>query len=411
MRAQLLMLAVTVSVVACAATEPQRTMGTELPEAARVAQRAELEPKVEDFLSQIAAPGNEEGLARWNQGICPQVTGLSRDEGEFILGRISEIGRAAGAPLAEERCRPNLYIFVTTQPKELLRGMKQRNFAFAFGNVAPAVVDEFIDAPRPVRVWYNTRSETVGGLGQMAQDLLVTAPVVSRVFVIVDRAQVQGVSVGQLADYLAVVGLAQVQPAAQVAETQSILTLFDRSSQPTPPTRMTDWDRAFLKSLYATEQTGNQRAEIASSMVREIVPDPLDEVTVHARRESLNKLHEEIGKTEEAFYKAYNKANTEPDYVINCRDDRAGMSNVRVCNPRFVDAANEAETQGFFSGVAALPAWVVVAARRPAYQKHMLDVVQKNPELIAAARKYYELSKHYDAVRKEKFKGRWLVWD
>jgi hypothetical protein len=174
---------------------------------------------------------------------------------------------------------------------------------------------------------------------------------------------------------------------------------------------MTDWDRAFLKSLYATEQTVNQRAEIATSMVHEIVPDPLDEVTVLARRESLNKLRQEIGETEETFYKAYNKANTEPDYVINCRYERAGMSNVRVCNPRFVDAANEAETQGFFYGYAAIPAGLMVAAKTQAYQKHMLDVVQKNPALVAAARKYYELSKHYEAVRKEKFKGRWIVWD
>jgi hypothetical protein len=146
-------------------------------------------------------------------------------------------------------------------------------------------------------------------------------------------------------------------------------------------------------------------------MVGEMVADPLDEVTVRARRESLNKLRQEIEKTEEAFYKAYNKANTEPDYRINCRDEKAGQSYVRVCNPRFVDKANEDETQGFFYGYAAIPAGLVVAARRPAYQKHMREVIQKNPELIAAAGKYYELSKHYDAVRKEKFKGHWLVWD
>jgi hypothetical protein len=284
--------------------------------------------------------------------------------------------------------------------------------------VLPALVEEFIDAPRPVKVWYNTHTETVGGLATFAQGLIVTAPVVARVFVIVDRAQVQGVSFGQLADYLAVVGLAQVQPAAHVGESQTILTLFDGSPQ-AAPSRMTDWDRAFLKSLYATEQTGNQRAEIASTMVREMVPDPMEEVTINARRESLNKLREEMGKTEEAFYKAYNKANTEPDYQINCRDERVHMDDrlslamtyVRACNPRFVDKANEAETQGFFYGYAAIPAGLVIVSRLPAYQKHMLDVVQKNPDLIAAARKYYEIAKHYDAVRKEKFKDHWLVWD
>ena len=84
---------------------------------------------------------------------------------------------------------------------------------------------------------------------------------------------------------------------------------------------------------------------------------------------------------------------------------------VRLCKPHFADTANEAEAQAFFEGQAAIPAWAVIAARMPAYRKHLRDLVQKDPKLIAAARRYYELTKHYEAVRKEKFKGRWLVWD
>jgi hypothetical protein len=39
------------------------------------------------------------------------------------------------------------------------------------------------------------------------------------------------------------------------------------------PAGMTDWDQAFLKSLYATEQISKQqRGQIAHQMVREMAP-------------------------------------------------------------------------------------------------------------------------------------------
>jgi hypothetical protein len=50
------------------------------------------------------------------------------------------------------------------------------------------------------------------------------------------------------------------------------LKLFDDAPQ-VAPAGLTDWDQAFLKSLYATEQMSKlQRSQIAHEMVREIVP-------------------------------------------------------------------------------------------------------------------------------------------
>src|SRR6516164_4659362 len=98
MRTRLLMLTAVLCLVACAATEPSGT-STALSGAARAARRAELGPKVEGFVNEIAALGNEAGLPRWNQEVCPQVSGLSQGQGEFILARISEVARAAEVPL------------------------------------------------------------------------------------------------------------------------------------------------------------------------------------------------------------------------------------------------------------------------------------------------------------------------
>jgi len=91
-----------------------------------------------------------------------------------------------------------------------------------------------------------------------------------RVFVIVDASQVRGVTLGQFADYVALIGLAQLEPADSLADAPTILKLFNGAPQ-AAPAGMTDWDRAFLKSLYGTEQYSHgQRQHIVRAMVRQM---------------------------------------------------------------------------------------------------------------------------------------------
>jgi hypothetical protein len=407
-----LVLTAALGLVACTATGPDRKLTAS--EEARQALRAELEPKVEEFINEVAPSGNEAGLLRWNDEVCPQVTGATEDQGEFILARVSEVARAAAVPLAGEHCSPNLHIFVTARPKELLQEMEKRNSEFVFGvNASSAIVHEFVDTPRPVKVWYNTTNEMAWVPPLIdVQGLAVTAPVISRAFVIVDQRQMQGVSVGQLADYVTMVGLADLKASEHLGDAQTILKLFDGPPQ-AGPSGMTDWDRAFLKALYVTEQSGQQQAQLASAMVRQIVPTPLAEIVITARAEKLSKLEKKIEKSEDAFYEAYNKVNTEPEYKVYCNVEvvTGTHRSVHSCKPQFVHTATSAAVDAFFSGHAAIPPGAVIAVKMPGYRKHLREVAEKNPELIKALRDYYTLTKHYESVRKEKFKGRWLVWD
>jgi hypothetical protein len=262
------------------------------------ASRAELAPRVLKFVDQIAVRQNDEGLPRWQDPVCPLITGLSRLAGEFTLGRISEIATAAKVPLAGEHCRPNLFIFVTTDPLQLLQTMADKKRIVTFGDATPTLVDEFIKTPRPVRVWYNTSMRTPEGtppnqgLPNAAQLLggsaLAGAPIYndidrtshillsktwsfSYVFVIVDQTQLRQVSRGQFADYVAMVGLADIKPGAHLGNAASILKLFDGAPQAAPG-GLSEWDQSFLKSLYATEQTAKtQRGDIAKSIVRDVL--------------------------------------------------------------------------------------------------------------------------------------------
>jgi len=92
------------------------------------------------------------------------------------------------------------------------------------------------------------------------------------VFVIADQARLHGMTMGQFADYVAMVGLAKLKPDARLGDAPTILTLFNGAPE-AAPTGMTDWDQTFLKSLYVTEQISKQqRGQIARQMVRDIAP-------------------------------------------------------------------------------------------------------------------------------------------
>jgi hypothetical protein len=261
------------------------------------AQRAQLAPRVRAFVNAISVPEQGGGLARWHAPVCPQVTGLPRESGEFILWRISEVARGAGVPLAGEHCQPNLFIFLTFDPKQLLTQMEERQRAGAFGQATPVEIDEFIATPRVARVWYNCTLETperltagqgfppfgqligASGLpGKVTADWerasRVTRPeerAFTGVFIVVDKGRLQGATEGQLADYIAMVGLTQIKPGAQLRDAPTILRLFDGAPQAALP-GMSSWDQAFVKSLYETEQTVTvQRGEVALGMLGEIV--------------------------------------------------------------------------------------------------------------------------------------------
>ncbi len=291
---------VSFSAADAAASGPSSATSRPPQEVTVIARRLKLEAKITNFVYGITTLENYEGLARWTRPLCPLVTGLTRPQGEFVLERVSEIARAAGAPLAGEQCRPNLFVFVTDQPKQLLQAMESRYFAVAFGNAGPTEVVDFINTARAVRVWHSpywtpgsgasqapglppsaqllggglTGAPTYTDAGTVGPSRLVSQGVwtFGNVYVVVDATQLHGVSQGQFADYIAMVSLAQIKPAAHLGDTQSILSLFSGAPQ-AAPAGMSAWDSAFLKALYGTMHNSTmQRSLIAHSMTRDLMP-------------------------------------------------------------------------------------------------------------------------------------------
>ena len=125
--------------------------------------RLEIEQRVYTFVTGITHDGYaRESLARWNKPICPLVAGIPREQGEFILQHLSQAARAAGAPLAARKCKPNFHVVIVSEPDELLDLWRKRAPRL-FGGESPTKVRRVLSKPRPVRVWYNLRADCAEG--------------------------------------------------------------------------------------------------------------------------------------------------------------------------------------------------------------------------------------------------------
>lgn len=264
------------------------------------AQRAKLEHSLNTFVSSITrSVPRDESLRRWRDPICPLVAGLTRDEGEYLLQRLSQIARTVGAPLDKEHCaRPNLVIFVTSKPEALIKAWGDRRSAFGGVRSSVAKFGRFADKPRPVRVWYNHDFGGGSGTSAVTKGSLQLGPafadvpsggcclgshfdvrdvlVFTSVAVIVDGKQVVGLQLTQLADFIAMVALTEIDLDAPLGVAPTILRLFDARGDVTQlPAGLSAWDQEFLRWLYdsaAPLESITQRSVITGEMLHDLAP-------------------------------------------------------------------------------------------------------------------------------------------
>ena len=245
------------------------------------------------FVARIAPKPYDSSLARWQTvaPICPLVAGLPREDGEYILTRVSSIAAAAGAPLAPEHCKPNFYIVVSATPDALLKSWNKRD-VYMFGDETEqggGKIRKFLNSSSPIRVWYNAElfsdegtplGNRVGGDREWRANLRAQATRLvfnetrdlTSALVMIDGPRSQGINFGQLAAYVAMVGLAEIRPDADEAAAPTILHLFSRPESERPA-GLSPWDQAFLRALYHTEHTDRQQLEeIKTAVAAEIAP-------------------------------------------------------------------------------------------------------------------------------------------
>lgn len=234
-----------------------------------------LEELVSDFVAEMAAPARGRGLARWQGRVCVGVVNLRAEAAQMLVDRISEVMQTLGLEPGSPGCRANAIIIFTTDGRGLaarLADEHRRAFRAGMpgldrGNVA---LETFVSSERPIRWWHTSlpvdadtgrRAIRMPGdfdsFGNPASPIIRVLPSrlnsqirddLTKVMVIVDIDGVQDVGSRRLADYLAVVSLAQIDPEGRIGGHDSVLAIFDNPAA--APDGLTDWDRSYLESLY-----------------------------------------------------------------------------------------------------------------------------------------------------------------
>jgi len=259
--------------------------------------REVVEKQINEFVTSVMVHSDRVSLSRWRGPICPLVAGLPSELSDFVTAKLTEIVKTIGAPpMASPHCVANFYVIATPDPVLLLKKWRARDPKM-FGERGEIAINSFTNTARPIRVWYNgiivaaagnplqERTDNAGQtvassstyyltnnraqLSRLTWDDVVE---LSSVIEIIDTQQLKNVNAGQLADYVAMVGLAEVHLDADVGSAPTILHLFSRSADDAP-SGMSSWDQAFLHSLYNTSQEQRtQLSAIKTLMIRNMSP-------------------------------------------------------------------------------------------------------------------------------------------
>lgn len=267
-----------------AAKSGDATIDTVTVEARR--RRELLEHQLSTFVSAITMPAGQESLVRWQLPICPLVAGLPFDEGKFVFQRVSQVASEAGVALGPPDCTPNLLVVMTREPEAVLKNWWGKNPRMFNNDRGVAGIERMIRTPAPVRVFYNACSVPAEMANRFAISVIghcgkpgipdsrltwSTVRVLYSVIIVVDKRQTEGLELGPLTDYIAMISLAHIRRNTDVGAAPTILRLFDEPDASRPRVLST-WDRAFLKSLYDTGPSSvTHLSEIKRRMKRDVV--------------------------------------------------------------------------------------------------------------------------------------------
>ena len=244
-----------------------------------------LREAVDQFVEEIVAPPVGRGPARWNRRVCVGVVNVRGQAAQALIDQVSSVALQAGLDIGEPGCRPNILVLATDDGQELAQALVAREpllFRPQYSGAARSseALERFQESAAPVRWWHVSMpvvrdtgmpgvrmpGETppwIPGEGRLRSPLRND---LMRAFVIVDVDAAAGIDTRRLGDYLGMVALAQIDPAADTSAWPSILNLFGSAE---PPAGLTDWDRDYLQALYGARR---DRAR-ASQQAREIVGD------------------------------------------------------------------------------------------------------------------------------------------
>lgn len=252
-------------------------------------------------------------VARWKDGICPIAVGVRQEIGVFLIRRMMEVAGQVGAPVNDKvPCPPNIEIIFTATPQALLDNIRIMHPVLLGPYDNSAQAEHLATVHAPVQALYGTATMDLrgnrvadggrkggvamtmampqagfGGPATGAPDMIVmnmpdavatnvtgsrlgdgVSSGITNVVIVADTGKLIDRGVIVLADYMAMLALAQVKPPEACQELPTILNLMVPDCAAVPGA-LTASDMAFLRALYKITPTATfhgQQREIQYQM-------------------------------------------------------------------------------------------------------------------------------------------------
>jgi hypothetical protein len=263
-----------------------------------------------DFVKSTGVATGEKQVARWVVPVCIKIIGLSTPQSARVEDLMLGVAREANIPVARRGCEPNLTVTFAADAGQVARYIHGRK-PHQLRELSQSEREQVLNGTAPVRWWYATQMldrdgvksnnispgwisagdgsgtggavtdpVSVGGFGDVTSTQQynsgsnVRTPTIRSLYgatVVVDAPSAGKTPIDAIAAYAAMVAFAEMDPDAVPPD--SILGLFKPDSI---ESTITDWDLAFLKSLYRMpldRRSRIQRGHLVNALLDERLPD------------------------------------------------------------------------------------------------------------------------------------------
>ncbi|WP_296816494.1 hypothetical protein [Brevundimonas sp.] len=259
-----------------AQTQPPSQPGTTEVEGVTIEGNV-LREVITDFVEEVGVAQRDQNLARWDRRVCIGVVNMAPRFAQALVDQVSAVAMAVGLNPGDPGCRPNVLILADSNGDALAQALVDQDpqvFRPDIGNtnLGQAALERFRTSGAPVRWWQvtYTRTSQFGVTASRIRDSHEEA--MGHVIIILDTSRIGSVSFASLADYVSMIALAQVDAQIDARAYDSVFNLFAENGSRTQ--RMTDWDLAYLRALYAMRgdaaSPDRQQREIAFALRREL---------------------------------------------------------------------------------------------------------------------------------------------
>lgn len=239
---------------------------------------------VADFVDSHSAITRLGKVARWEDGVCPNVTGLPPNFAKFIAKRVRDVATAAGAPVdAGETCKANVEIVFTTKPQALLDTIRAKDPVMLGYYDSTDQADRMAKVNHVIQSWHATQTVDLRGntvidsrnamngtnaMGSRAQNSTGSRlgdglhSTYYRAIVVANPDRLGDYEIGTLADHVAFVALAQPAAADACTALPSILDMTNAECRKDQPVKgLTAADTGYLSGLYKIDPGATLRTQ------------------------------------------------------------------------------------------------------------------------------------------------------